>query len=83
MGAALARRGVCVTRTGAVETDITAVSRALPDDPLLNGLGVAVSVVGPQYRLRRATRREVDAALIAATDAIARDIGIGARAAVS
>lgn len=83
VGAALARRGVCVTRTGAVEPDITAVSRALPDDPLLDGLGVAVSIVGPQYRLRRAARRDTEAALVAATDAIARAVGVSAREAVS
>ena len=83
VGAALARPGTCVTRTAAVEPDITAVSCALPDHPVLRGLGVAVSVIGPQYRLRRAVRREVDAALVTATASIARSMGIDTAEAVS
>ncbi len=47
LGAALADPGVIVTRTGAVEPDITAMSCALQTD---GKLGVAISVVGPEHR---------------------------------
>ena len=50
-----------MTRTGAVEPDITAVSRALP---ALRRLGVAVSVIGPQYRFAGPCAGTADAARV-------------------
>ncbi|MCP3937373.1 MAG: helix-turn-helix domain-containing protein [Actinomycetia bacterium] len=48
VGAALAAPGCTIVRTGAVEPDITAVSRAVS---IPGRLGVAISVVGPSHRL--------------------------------
>lgn len=66
LGAALLEPGSVVTRTGAVEPDITAMSCALP---ALGPLGVAVSIVGPQHRFGNADRRRHAAAL---TDVVRR-----------
>ena len=60
VGEALARPGVVVVRTGAVEADITAVSLALAPTP---ELAAAVSVVGPAHRLAGATERQTAAEL--------------------
>ena len=71
LGAALAEPGVTTTRTGAVEADITAMSRALPP----NGkLGVAVSIVGPEHRFTRSERTDHDAAITATVDALEREL---------
>lgn len=71
LGAAFDDPGVVVTRTGAVEADITAMSRALP----ANGkLGVAVSIVGPEHRFTadHLHRHAID--LDEAVDALEREL---------
>ncbi len=78
VGAALAAPGTTVVRTGAVEPDITAISRALSDVPGLAGvddLAVAVSVIGPAHRLDRRRSEQAARALEAAIDRLARDLG--------
>ena len=78
VGAALAAPGTTVVRTGAVEPDITAISRALSDVPGLAGaddLAVAVSVIGPAHRLDRRRSEQAALALEAAIDRLARDLG--------
>jgi IclR family transcriptional regulator, acetate operon repressor len=75
VGAALAEPGRWATRTGAVEPDITAVSLALPR---WGTVGVALSVIGPQHRLRPAARRQVAAALVATVESLSRDLGYAA-----
>ena len=67
VGAALAEPGSPAMRTGAVEPDITAISVALPER---DGPGIALSVIGPEYRLRGRAR---DVARTALADA-ARDL---------
>lgn len=47
LGAALESPGSVVTRSGAIEADITAMSRALPTNDKLD---IAVSLVGPTHR---------------------------------
>lgn len=71
LGAALAESGTTRTRTGAVEADITAMSRALPST---SKLGVAVSIVGPEHRFTTEQRERHEAALEATVDAIAREL---------
>ena len=62
LGAALDDPGTTATRTGAIEADITAISRALPS----NGkLGIAVSVVGPEHRFGVDERTHHEAAVAA------------------
>lgn len=71
LGAALAEPGVTTTRTGAVEADITAMSRALPP----NGkLGVAVSIVGPEHRFTPSERTDHDTAITATVDVLEREL---------
>lgn len=63
LGAALEQPGSVVSRTGAVEPDITAMCRALGDT---GRLGIAVSIVGPAHRFtnheQSRHRRDLDAA---------------------
>lgn len=71
LGAALGEPSTTVTRTGAVEPDITAMSRALP----ANGkLGVTVSIVGPDYRFNTQKRIDHDVALTRTVDALAQEL---------
>jgi DNA-binding IclR family transcriptional regulator len=71
LGAALADPGEIATRTGAVEADITAMSRALP----ANGkLGLAVSIVGPEHRFGDADQARHRMTLDAIVDALAREL---------
>jgi DNA-binding IclR family transcriptional regulator len=71
LGAALADPDTVATRTGAVEADITAMSRALP----ANGkLGIAVSIVGPEHRFTTEHRYEHHRALDATIDALAQEL---------
>lgn len=71
LGAALASPGAVVARTGAVEPDITAMSRALPP----NGkLGIAVSIVGPEHRFTPEQMTRHHTALDAAVDALEREL---------
>lgn len=72
LGAALSEPGSVAVRTGAVEADITAMSRAIPTD---DKLGIAVSVVGPEHRFtsefQAEHRHELNAAVDALIDALA------------
>ena len=71
LGAALTEPGTTAIRTGAVEVDITAMSRALPP----NGkLGIAVSIVGPEHRFTAEQRTRHDAALAATVDALTNEL---------
>ena len=71
LGAALADPRSTATRTGAVEADITAMSRALP----ANGkLGIAISIVGPEHRFTTTRRKQHKRALDTTVDALTRDL---------
>ena len=72
LGAALAKPGHSVVRTGAIEPDVTALSRALV--VTAGTLGIAVSIVGPEHRFGRESRRMHIAALGEAVNAIQRDL---------
>ena len=72
VGAALAAPGTCVTRTGAVEPDITAISVAIPG---AGAIGVALSVIGPQHRFDESTRRSHEQALLRSAATLARHLG--------
>jgi len=73
VGAALASPGACVTRTGAVESDITAISLAI-DIP--DATGVALSVIGPVHRFDEATRLAHEQALRRSAATLARHLGV-------
>lgn len=70
LGAALRDPGVVVVRTGAVEPDITAISRGLRVD---GGLGVAVSVVGPSQRFTSGMLEHNEQALNQIVDDLERE----------
>ena len=71
LGAALAEPGAAATRTGAVEADITAMSRALP----ANGkLGIAVSIVGPEHRFTAEQRVQHEHAIADTVAALEREL---------
>lgn len=71
LGAALDAPGTTATRTGAIEADITAMSRALP----ANGkLGLAISIVGPEHRFTDEARARHDTAISATVDALAHEL---------
>lgn len=71
LGAALTEPGLTTARTGAVEADITAMSRALP----ANGkLGIAVSIVGPEHRFTTEQRAQHDRAIADTVDALEREL---------
>lgn len=71
LGAALSDPGPVTTRTGAVEADITAMSRAIPLD---GRLGVAVSVVGPEHRFTKTAQRNHRKALDQTVDALVAEL---------
>lgn len=71
LGAALDEPGTTAVRSGAVEADITAMSRALP---ITGKLGVAVSIVGPAHRFTPEHQDHHGAALVAAVDALAKEL---------
>jgi DNA-binding IclR family transcriptional regulator len=71
LGAALDEPGITATRTGAVEADITAISRALPST---GKLGFAISIVGPEYRFGPNERTDHEAAIAATVDALAHEL---------
>jgi len=73
LGAALDRRGTVVTRIGAVEPDITAMSRALTT---AGPLDVAVSIVGPAHRFTEDRRVRHEHALDDAVDELERKLRI-------
>ncbi len=72
VGAALADPTGCAVRTGAIEPDITAVSRAaLVDLPF----EVALSVIGPAHRMDEATTTIIENILDATVARMAVDLG--------
>ena len=71
LGAALADPGTTAVRTGAVEADITAMSRALPDT---GKVGIAVSILGPEHRFTAAQRKQHDQTLGTTVDALIQDL---------
>ncbi len=73
VGAALAHPGTTMIRTGAVEPDITAISRALTGT---GSLGVALSVVGPEHRFGANERRAHIELLDATVEQLQRDLTI-------
>ena len=73
LGAALLEPGVTATRTGAIEADTTALSRALPS----NGkIGLAISIVGPAHRFTDGARTTHETALADTVDALAHELRI-------
>ena len=71
LGVALADPGTTTSRTGPVEADITAMSRALP----ANGkLGIAVSIVGPAHRFTADENAQHEIALCDTVDALAHEL---------
>jgi DNA-binding IclR family transcriptional regulator len=72
VGDALRSTGTCVTRTGAVEPDITAISLAIP---AADNLGVALSVIGPEHRFGEATRAEHERVLRHTADRLLGQLG--------
>ena len=76
VGEALADPGVVHTRTGAVESDVTAVSVGLPAS---GGLTAALSVIGPAGRLVDDELAGVQAAVARVALALSGDIHTGAR----
>jgi DNA-binding IclR family transcriptional regulator len=71
LGAAIDEPGITATRTGAIEADITAISRALPS----NGkLGLAISIVGPEHRFSDDERKHHEAAIITTVEALAQEL---------
>ena len=73
LGAALERPGSVITRTGAVEPDITAMCRALITAGTLD---VAVSIVGPEHRFTDDRRVRHERALDEAVDELERELRI-------
>jgi len=72
VGGALSSPGHTVIRTGVVEPDITAISLAMPS---AGELGIAVSIVGPEHRFTRPTRRTHEAALVRVVGRLAEQLG--------
>jgi DNA-binding IclR family transcriptional regulator len=70
-GRRCAAPGLVVDRTGAIEEDITAISRALPVE---GTLGIAVSIVGPEHRFGIEERAEHETALNHAVEALEREL---------
>jgi len=79
VGAAFEQIGIVASRTGAVEADITAISLALPPH---KSLDVAVSVLGPEHRMR-GNERVIRQSLEGAVQRIADDLGLTQEAAAS
>jgi len=75
VGDALQAPGRAVTRTGAVEPDITAISLAIP---VPGRLGVTLSIIGPEHRFTRANRLAHEAALVRVADRLGEQLGLGA-----
>ena len=71
LGAALDAPSKVVKRTGAIEEDITAMSRALPTD---GKLGIAVSIVGPKHRFTAEICRSHQLALDDTVGALVREL---------
>jgi DNA-binding IclR family transcriptional regulator len=71
VGGALADPGTTMIKTGAVEPDITAISRSLP----VGGVTAAVSVIGPAHRLGDRAANRAGRALEATIDRLSHDLG--------
>ena len=80
VGEALRTPGTLVTRTGAVEPDITAISMSPGSHAKLD---IALSVVGPAHRLDVATAAAVGVALARAVDDLGRSLGLDTEAVAS
>lgn len=80
VGEALGSPGTLVTRTGAVEPDITALSLSLGT---FSKLQVAISIIGPEHRLDEEAVNAASAQLEAAVDALQRTLGLDERAVAS
>ncbi|NNF53678.1 MAG: hypothetical protein HKN03_04455, partial [Acidimicrobiales bacterium] len=65
--------GTVSIRTGAVEPDITAMSLAIPTG---GKLGMAVSIIGPDYRFTKQARGEHQTSLLNTVDALVRELRI-------
>ncbi len=72
VGAALAEPGEPFVRTGAIESDITAVSRAVAADLPFD---VAVSVIGPAHRMNASSIAAVESALDTVVARLASALG--------
>lgn len=75
VGEALGSPGRCVTRTGAVEPDIAAISIAIPTP---GPLQVALSIIGPQHRFTDAGRADHERAVRRVAERLANQLGAGA-----
>jgi len=75
VGQALAAPGNCVTKTGTIEPDITAISQAVPNDV---GLNIAVSVIGPPHRMGDQAGPRIEAALGSLTAKLGEQLGADA-----
>lgn len=73
VGEAMQAVGACITRTGAVEPDITAISLALA---VHQHPRVAVSVIGPSHRFGKRERSHHERALRDTVAAIGRQFGL-------
>ena len=71
LGAALTEPGITAIRIGAVEVDITAISRALPST---GKLGFAISIVGPKHRFNTDQCSDHEVAIAATVDALAHEL---------
>ena len=80
VGEALDSPGMLVSRTGAVEADITAVSLSLGS---YSKLEAALSVIGPVHRLDDEARALVERHLAAAVEELRRSLGIDDQAVAS
>jgi urocanate hydratase len=71
-GAAFAKPGTVVVRTGAVEPDITAISLALDGHDTLD---IAISIVGPDQRLRATDRQHAIVELVRTAKTFSAELG--------
>ncbi|HEY5662645.1 MAG TPA: helix-turn-helix domain-containing protein [Ilumatobacter sp.] len=77
IGEALAGLPGARSRSGAVETDIAAVARAVPDGDVVVA---AVSIIGPAHRMTRAAVAAAAVALQDAVDRLTGDLGLARQA---
>ena len=79
VGAALADPGRCAVRSGAVEPDITAISRALPID---SPTAAAISIIGPTHRFSAPVivqhERALDDTVAEISNLLGRDLVVSA-----
>ncbi|MFT7475131.1 MAG: IclR family acetate operon transcriptional repressor [Verrucomicrobiales bacterium] len=80
VGEAFAAPDTLVSRTGAVEADITAISLALGH---FSKLEVAISVIGPAHRLDETARASVEKHLSSAVEELRQSLGIDDQAVAS